>query len=88
MKLMTIELSCFSCCCSDNIHLAGSFIGSPAQLADVLKFVGDHNIKARTRRVSMKDANGAIKEMNDQDGRYRYILVNEALVNDDNGANT
>jgi len=36
----------------------------------------------------MTDANGAIKELNDEDGRYRYILVNEALVNDDNGAST
>lgn len=36
----------------------------------------------------MKDADRAIKEMNDGDGRYRYILVNEDVVNDDIGAST
>ncbi|KAI9634513.1 NADP-dependent alcohol dehydrogenase [Dioszegia hungarica] len=60
-----------------NVHISGSLIGSVKDIAECLKFAGDHNIKAWVKRYPMKDANEAVVSMKAGDARYRYVLVNE-----------
>ena len=60
-----------------NTHLAGSLIGSPKDIAEVLEFAAKHKVKAWTTKYSLNDVNKAVKSMHAGEARYRYVLVNE-----------
>lgn len=60
------------------VTVAGSMIGSPSEIKDMLKFVAENNIKAWTEPRPLKDANQAVLDLVANKARYRYVLVNEA----------
>jgi len=61
-----------------NVNYGGSAIGSPTtSIPEMLKFAGDHKVKAWTKRWAMNDVNKAIPDMHKGGARYRYVLVNE-----------
>lgn len=60
-----------------NIKLAGSLIGSPSTIAELLQVAKDKNIKPWIKKYSMKDANQAVVDMHAGKARYRFVLVNE-----------
>jgi alcohol dehydrogenase (NADP+) len=60
-----------------NTHLAGSLIGAPHEIEEVLEFAAKHKVKAWTTKYSLNDVNTAVKSMHAGEARYRYVLVNE-----------
>jgi alcohol dehydrogenase (NADP+) len=60
-----------------NTHLAGSLIGSPKDIREVLEFAAKHKVKAWTTKYSLNDVNKAVVSMEAGEARYRYVLVNE-----------
>lgn len=58
--------------------IGGSETGSPAQIREMLDFVVKKNIKPWTETRPLKDANAAVRDMEANKARYRYVLVNEA----------
>jgi len=60
---------------SNNLTLAGSSIGSPRDLREMLEVAARHNIKAVTERFAMKDANTAIARLKKNQVRYRAVLT-------------
>lgn len=60
------------------VKMAGSIIGSPAEIRDMLDLVAEKGIKAWTETRPLKDANQAVQDMVANKARYRYVLVNEA----------
>ncbi|KAF2498921.1 GroES-like protein [Lophium mytilinum] len=57
--------------------IAGSQIGSPPEIEEMLKFAAEKGVKPWIQERRMKDANQAIVDMEDGKARYRYVLVNE-----------
>lgn len=60
---------------SNNLTVAGSSIGSPRDLREMLDIAARHNIKAVTERFPMKDANTAITRVKKNQVRYRAVLT-------------
>ncbi|HEX4156622.1 MAG TPA: NAD(P)-dependent alcohol dehydrogenase [Acidobacteriaceae bacterium] len=56
--------------------LAGSNIGSPRDLREMLEVAARHNIKAVTEHFPMKDANTAVDRVKKNQVRYRAVLTN------------
>jgi len=56
--------------------VAGSPVGSPTDLHEMLDIAARHNIKAITERFAMKDANAAIAKVKKNQVRYRAVLTN------------
>src|ERR1700722_3073666 len=61
---------------SGNKAIAGSGIGSPHVIHEMLDVAARHNIKAITERFPMKDANEAIARVKKNQVRYRAVLAN------------
>jgi uncharacterized zinc-type alcohol dehydrogenase-like protein len=57
-------------------EIAGSNIGSPRDLREMLEVAARHNIKAITERFPMKDANTAVDRLKKNQVRYRAVLTN------------
>lgn len=57
--------------------IAGSIIGSPKQIEDMLQLAASHKVKAWIQERPMKDANQAVVDMDQGKARYRICLVNE-----------
>jgi alcohol dehydrogenase (NADP+) len=57
--------------------MGGSAIGSPADIAAMLKFAVDKKVHPIIQERPLKDANNAIVDMENGKARYRYVLVNE-----------
>jgi alcohol dehydrogenase (NADP+) len=57
-------------------RFAGSAIGSPTEIDDMLQFAAEHKIKPWIQERPMKDANQAVLDMGKNKARYRYVLVN------------
>ncbi|KAF2419884.1 GroES-like protein [Tothia fuscella] len=57
--------------------IAGSLIGSPAEIEEMLELAVKKNVKAWIEPRPMKEANKAVVDMEDGKARYRYVLVNE-----------
>jgi uncharacterized zinc-type alcohol dehydrogenase-like protein len=55
--------------------VAGSNIGSPRDLREMLDVAARHNIKAVTERFAMKDANTAVSRVKKNQVRYRAVLT-------------
>ncbi|RDW81954.1 putative cinnamyl-alcohol dehydrogenase 1 [Coleophoma cylindrospora] len=62
------------------VKIGGSSIGSPKEISDMLKFAAEKGIRPWIEERPMKDANKAIVDMEDGKARYRYVLKNEANV--------
>ena len=56
--------------------VAGSPIGSPRDLHEMLDVAARHNVKALTERFKMADANDAIARVKKSKVRYRAVLTN------------
>ena len=56
--------------------IAGSNIGSPRDLREMLEVAARHKIKAITERFPMKDANTAVDRVKKNQVRYRAVLTN------------
>ncbi|TQV91679.1 hypothetical protein V2A60_008618 [Cordyceps javanica] len=56
--------------------LAGSAIGSPKVIREMLEFAAKHNVKPFVEKRPMSDANQAIVDMEAGKARFRYVLVN------------
>lgn len=61
---------------NSGIQVAGSGIGSPDEIVEMLEFAAKHNVKPWIQERPMKDANQAILDMEAGKARYRYVLVN------------
>lgn len=61
-----------------NVHVAGSAIGSPAVIKEMLELAATQNVKGWIEKRPMKEANQAVVDMSNSKARYRYVLVNEA----------
>ncbi|KAJ5306235.1 hypothetical protein PENANT_c077G08093 [Penicillium antarcticum] len=59
------------------IKLAGSIVGSPGEIREMLKLAAEKKIQPWIEERSMSDANQAIVDMEAGRPRYRYVLVNE-----------
>jgi uncharacterized zinc-type alcohol dehydrogenase-like protein len=57
------------------LSVAGSNIGSPRDLREMLEVAARHNIKAITERFPMKDANTAVSRVKKNQVRYRAVLT-------------
>jgi uncharacterized zinc-type alcohol dehydrogenase-like protein len=55
--------------------VAGSNIGSPRDLREMLAVAARHNIKAITERFALKDANTAVTRVKKNQVRYRAVLT-------------
>ncbi len=58
------------------VTISGSLIGPPAQIREMLDFAVAHKIHPISQEKPMKDANGAVEDMDKGMARYRYVLVN------------
>jgi len=70
-----LSISPFSLLSCDRA-VAGSNIGSPSVLHEMLDVAARHNIKAITESFAMKDANEAIARVKKNQVRYRAVLAN------------
>jgi alcohol dehydrogenase (NADP+) len=59
------------------VSIAGSLIGSPQDIKDMLKLFVEKDVRTWNVNVPMKDANQVVKDMDAGKARYRYVLVNE-----------
>ncbi|OAA60608.1 Alcohol dehydrogenase superfamily, zinc-type [Akanthomyces lecanii RCEF 1005] len=58
--------------------LAGSAIGSPKIIREMLEFAVNNKVKPFVEMRPMSDANQAIIDMEAGKARFRYVLVNES----------
>jgi D-arabinose 1-dehydrogenase-like Zn-dependent alcohol dehydrogenase len=56
--------------------LAGSMIGAPGEIREMLQLAAEKNVKPWVEERPMKDANQAMVDMEKGKARYRYVLVN------------
>jgi len=61
---------------ANKVSIAGSLIGSPAEIREMLELANKTNIKGWVKRWDMKDINKAVPDMEAGNARYRYVLVN------------
>ncbi|QUC21322.1 uncharacterized protein UV8b_05565 [Ustilaginoidea virens] len=57
-------------------RIAGSIIGSPSEIREMLQLVVDKNIKPWVEKRPMKDANQVMMDMQAGKARFRYVLQN------------
>ncbi|CDH54266.1 nad-and zn-dependent alcohol dehydrogenase [Lichtheimia corymbifera JMRC:FSU:9682] len=58
------------------VTIAGSFIGSPKDIEEMLQFAADTGVKPWINKYSMKEAPAAVQAMRDGKARYRIVLEN------------
>ncbi|KAK4090584.1 hypothetical protein PCL_08469 [Purpureocillium lilacinum] len=56
--------------------VAGTYIGSPSEMREMLQVALEKNIKPWVEQRPMKDANSAILDLEAGKPRFRYVLVN------------
>ncbi len=59
------------------VRIAGSLIGSPAEIREMLDLVAKEKTKAWIQARPMEDGNQAVIDMDKGKARYRYVLVNQ-----------
>jgi D-arabinose 1-dehydrogenase-like Zn-dependent alcohol dehydrogenase len=62
---------------SRSAKVAGSFIGAPHEIREMLQLAVDRKVVPWVTERPMKEANAAIIDMAKGKPRYRYVLVNE-----------
>lgn len=60
-----------------NRQIAGSGIGSPKEVREMLELAVEKNIRPWIEERPMSDANSAIIDMDNGRARFRYVLVND-----------
>ncbi|KAF2647047.1 putative zinc-binding alcohol dehydrogenase [Lophiostoma macrostomum CBS 122681] len=58
-------------------RLAGSMIGAPGEIREMLQLAADKHVKPWVIERPMENANQAIVDMEKGSARYRYVLVNK-----------
>ncbi|KAH8917950.1 GroES-like protein [Atractiella rhizophila] len=58
------------------IQLAGSQIGAPAEIEEMLKFAAEKDVKAWVQVKPMEQVAQALKEVDEGKPRYRYVMAN------------
>ena len=58
-------------------RVAGSPIGSPAEIREMLDLYAKEKVKGWIQTRKMTDTNATLVDMQDGKARYRYVLVNE-----------
>ena len=58
-------------------RLAGSLIGSPAEIREMLQLSADKKVEPWVEQLPMSEANKAIVDFAAGKPRFRYVLVNE-----------
>ncbi len=58
------------------VKIGGSIIGSPDEIREMLQLAADKQVKPWIQERPMKEANQAVKDMEANKARYRYVLVN------------
>lgn len=61
----------------NNVHIGGSAIASPAEIAEMLELAKSKNIQGWIKKFDMNDVNKAVPSMHAGEARYRYVLVNK-----------
>lgn len=61
---------------ANNISVAGSLIGSPAEIREMLELASKTDIKGWVKKWDMNEINKAVPDMEAGNARYRYVLVN------------
>lgn len=61
---------------ANGIKVGGSAIGSPDEIAEMLQFAADKNVKPWIQERPMEDANQTLIDFEDGKARYRYVFVN------------
>ena len=59
-----------------NRKLAGSNVGSPAQIKRMLALAKDKNIESWIQKYDFDDINKALMDFEDGKPRFRFVLVN------------
>jgi uncharacterized zinc-type alcohol dehydrogenase-like protein len=59
------------------VSITGSFLGSRADMREMLAFAQEHGITARTELMPMLRVNEAMLRVRENRARYRVVLVNE-----------
>lgn len=62
--------------------ITGSSIGSPKEIAEMMKFFGEKGVRTWNNNRPMKEANQVCLDFEDGKARYRYVLVNEKHANE------
>ncbi|OOF98854.1 hypothetical protein ASPCADRAFT_140267 [Aspergillus carbonarius ITEM 5010] len=60
------------------LRFAGSKIGSPGEIEEMLQLAVEKNVKPWVEKRMMEDANQVIADMDSGKARYRYVLVNRS----------
>ena len=60
-----------------NRQVAGSLIGSPNEIREMLDLAAKHNIRPWIEERPMSEANSAVVDMSKGAARFRYVLVND-----------
>jgi alcohol dehydrogenase (NADP+) len=60
-----------------SVRIAGSMIGSPEEIREMLKLAVENGVHSWTSKYPMKDANKAVVDFEAGKPRYRFVLVNE-----------
>jgi len=61
----------------NNVFLGGSAIGGTKDIEEMLQLAAKVEVKSWIQPRSLKEANQAVRDMEDVKARYRYVLVNE-----------
>lgn len=56
--------------------VAGSTIGSPSELKEMLEFAAKHNVRPWIQKYDMDDINKALPDFKAGKPRFRFVLVN------------
>lgn len=62
------------------VSLAGSMIGPPWQIEEMLKFAAEKKLQPWIEKIPMEKANEAIVRMDQGKARYRISLINERFL--------
>ena len=60
-----------------NIKIAGSMIGSPKEIGEMLELAAERGMRPWVQKRPMGEANQAVVDMENGVARYRYVLVND-----------
>lgn len=60
-----------------NIAIAGSAIGSPKQIEDMLALAQKHDVHPWIQKRKMEDVNTVVPEFQSKGAKYRFVFVNE-----------
>lgn len=59
------------------VKIAGSLIGSPAEIQDMLNLAAEKGVHAWVKTFPMENVNEALQRFEEGEPRYRFVLVNK-----------